>query len=85
MKILASDNDKYNYSRKKLIHNSISILKDNNYVPALDDVGIIKNLNDLEILELYNYGVMTTHNKVLDKLNIKEYDALYEYIGELSN
>lgn len=40
--------------------------------------------NDLEMLSKFKGAIMKNHNKELDKLKLKEYETLYEYIEELS-
>lgn len=41
-------------------------------------------INDLEMLTTFNGAIMKNHNQVLNNLNKKEYENLYEYIEELS-
>lgn len=43
------------------------------------------NDNDYEMLKEYPGGVISTHHKVLDELQKKEYDSLSDYIEELMN
>ncbi len=43
------------------------------------------DVNDYEMLKSYNGGVMKMHNEVLDILNKKEFDSLYEFIEYVEN
>ena len=43
------------------------------------------DINDYEMLKKYNGGVMKEHHKMLDDLNKKEYDSLYEFIEYVEN
>ena len=43
------------------------------------------SINDYEMLESFNAGVIKKHNQVLDKLNLPEYDTFCEYVEELLN
>lgn len=40
--------------------------------------------NDAEMLQTFEGAIMAEHNPILDKINKKEYNTLYEYIEELS-
>jgi len=40
-------------------------------------------INDYEMLSKFNGVTMKEHSEVLNELNLKEYDTLYEYIEEL--
>lgn len=41
-------------------------------------------VNDIEMLQTFKGAIMKEHNPILDKLNKREYNTLYEYIEELS-
>ena len=43
------------------------------------------NDNDYEMLKTFNGAVIKKHHKVLDELNLDEYDTLSDYIEELMN
>ena len=61
----------------KNIANLVNIPIENIYV-------IGDSINDYEMLESYNSAVVKKHNTVLDKLNLKEYETVSDYIEELS-
>lgn len=63
-------------SLKKLLQLE-NLSKENLYV-------IGDEINDLEMLMTFKGAIMKKHNKVLNNLNKKEYENLYEYIEELS-
>lgn len=42
------------------------------------------DINDLEMLQSFDGAIMKKHSSILDNLNKKEYNNLYEYIEELS-
>ena len=42
------------------------------------------SINDYEMLEEFNGAVVKKHNTSLDKLKLKEYETVYDYIEELS-
>ena len=43
------------------------------------------DINDYEMIKKYNGGVMKKHHEILDSLNKKEYDSLYEFIQYVEN
>ena len=43
------------------------------------------NDNDYEMIKTFNGVVVKNHHKILDKLNVKEYESLSDYIEELMN
>lgn len=50
-----------------------------NYLYVIGD-----EVNDIEMLQTFKGAIMKEHNPILDKLNKREYNTLYEYIEELS-
>ena len=58
------------------------LIKIENY--KKDDIYVIGDeVNDYELLNKYNGVVMKKHNKILDELNLKEYNNLKEYIDDI--
>ncbi len=52
----------------------------------INNLYVIGNeVNDLEMLKYFDGAVMKKHSSILNDLNKKEYDYLYQYIEELSN
>ena len=53
---------------------------------SLKDFYVIgDDINDLEMLTAYNGAIITIHNPDLDKLNLPQYDTLYDYVNYLLN
>ena len=58
------------------------LIKVENYNP--NNIYVIGDeINDYEMLQKYNGGVIKNHNKKLDELNLKEYNNLKEYIDDI--
>ena len=58
------------------------LIKVENYDP--NNIYVIGDeINDYEMLQKYNGGVIKNHNKKLDELNLKEYNNLKEYIDDI--
>lgn len=59
------------------------LIEKENYL--ISDIYVIGDeVNDLEMLSEFNGAVMKNHSKELDFLGKEEYEALYQYIEELS-
>lgn len=72
-----TDNNVNKCNSLKELLNTEKLSKDNLYV-------IGDEINDFEMLQMFQGAIMAEHNPILDKLNKKEYNTLYEYIEELS-
>lgn len=53
-------------------------------IPTKDIYVIGDSINDYEMLEAYNSAVVKKHNTSLDRLRLKEYETVSDYIKELS-
>ena len=67
-----------NIDKMKAINILDNYLKNKYKIFAIGDA-----INDIDMIVKYNGGVMTNHEKELDKLENKNYDTLSDYIEEL--
>ncbi len=87
------DLDVYSYLSTEhinIIDNSVNKLNSLKRLFNLEKLDIKKlhvignEINDLEMLKYFDGAIMKKHSKILDDLNKKEFNFLYEYIEELS-